>query len=124
MDFFKDVIQTMFRFYAHNGIVIFFMLGAVTSFLMSFRHPSRRNLLSFVGFLLLILSFEYQKHFTPHFYTNLVLPTADPDIDPLRYSVETGIVKSVVPIFLDISGWGSIILALLMPTRNKSKISN
>jgi len=119
MEFFKDIVQTMFRFYAHNGIIIFFMLGVLTSLLMSLRYPSRRNFLSFVGFLLLILSFEYQKHFTPHFYTNLVLPTADPELDPLRYSVETGIIKSVVPIFLDITGWGAIILALLMPTRHK-----
>lgn len=110
----SNLISTFFSFYAHNGPVIFYGLGIVFAFLFLIARPKRRYVAALLGFLLLLFSFEYQKHFTAHFNSHLVMQLTDPKLQAEEYGLLSRFFNQLLPIGLDIGGWFLLFLALFL----------
>lgn len=58
----QNILYTIFFLFLHNGIAIFFAFGIAVSVIWALIKPSRSAVFSIVGFSLLLLGFEYNKH--------------------------------------------------------------
>ena len=58
----QNILYTIFFLFLHNGIAIFFAFGIAVSVIWALIRPSRSAVFSIVGFSLLLLGFEYNKH--------------------------------------------------------------
>jgi hypothetical protein len=119
-----NFLTTSFSFYAHNGPVVFSSLGSLIAIAQLLRSPSRKGVFALLGFLLLIFSFEYQKHFTNHFNSHLVLQLADPDLQSAEFSLLSRFFNQILPLALDFSGWGMLFLSLFFTSQNPAKYQN
>ncbi len=110
----SNLLNLTFNFYTHNGPLIFYGFGILLSIAQLWRKGSRNYLLTLLGFIFLVLSFEYQKHFVAHFHSHLVLQVADPDTQALEYGLANRFFKQVLPIGLDSLGWLLLYLGLFI----------
>ena len=110
---FLNLLKTVLSFFQHNGPVVFFSLGALVALLKTIHRPSRTFILIFLGFLTLIFSFEYRKHFIPQTQTHVVQQLVDPEVNARDYARTDRFFTSLFPVLLDIGGWGLIFAALL-----------
>ena len=117
MTILSNLLNTLFSLYTHNGPVLFYSLGICAAIAHLLRRPSRRAVFALLGFGLLLFSFEYQKHFVAHFHTHLVLQITDPTVQPREYSLATRVTQQVLPIAMDIVGWGMLFIALFLKQR-------
>ena len=114
-----NLITTGFSFYAHNGPVVFYGLGLALSLLFLILQPKRRFVLSLLAFAVLLFSFEYQKHFTAHFYSHIVLQLANPEAQFREYSLLARFFNQLFPMGLDFLGWGLLFLSLFIGIPSK-----
>lgn len=109
--FFQFVCAT----YVHNYEVIGFFLAALAALVALIRRPTRRHVFFFVGFLLLILHFEYYKHISDGL-RDQTLATLFADQAHYRGQWFTRVfIEHFIPLAMWAAAWGSIILALLTP---------
>jgi hypothetical protein len=99
--------------FLHNSEVFGYALASLTALLMLLKKPSRRMVFFFVGFLLLVFHFEYQKH--------IVAGLAEQTVDTIfieegnyraRWLTSVGIYH-LLPLLAWIGGWGGVLLGIL-----------
>ncbi len=109
----QGLFQLIYFTYLHNQLAIGLIIAALVALILLLKKPQRQYVFFFLGFLLLILHFEYQKH--------IVKDLADQTIATLfleegnyrfRWLTKVGLYH-LVPLIMWLLGWGSIILGLL-----------
>lgn len=101
----KNVILTGYKFFEHNSLLIFGILGLGISGLRILIRPKRRTFLFFLGFLILIFSFEYEKHLIPVFFSHLLDPVVDPSTNLQTYYLGSLFLTKILPVSSQILGW-------------------
>ncbi len=106
------IINTIFLTFLHNQYAIAFFIGAGFSFLALLIKPSRFAVLLLIGFITLLVGFEYDKH--------IIAPLQDQTLNSLGLSEAGGSASTLVvrtfqkllPVFFFTFGWGSLFLAI------------
>jgi hypothetical protein len=106
------IINTVFLTFLHNQYAIAFLLGAILSLIALLIKPSRYFVLLLIGFLTLLLGFEYNKH--------IIEPLQDQTLTSLGLedgggSAGTLVIRTfqkLLPILFFTIGWGSIFIAI------------
>jgi len=106
-------IVTFYSFYDHNALVFYLGLIFLMIVVRMFMKPSKYYVLLAVGFLILIFSFEYQKHFIPHFFSHLLNPIVDSKTHARTYKYSSLFLSRIFPMLLDFLGWFLVVVALL-----------
>ncbi|MDO5561159.1 MAG: hypothetical protein Q4G02_00040 [bacterium] len=117
----QGLFQLIYFTYLHNQLAIGLALAALVSLFILIKKPARRYVFFFIGFILLLLHFEYQKH--------IVQDLAEQTISTLfleeghyRWRWFTKVtLYHLTPFLLWLAGWGSVILGILNPRFNKKE---
>lgn len=108
----QGLFQLIYFTYLHNQLVIGLALACLASLFLLIKKPQRRYVWFFIGFLILILHFEYQKH--------IVKDLADQTIATLfleegnyrwRWLTKVGLYH-LTPLLLWLGGWASVVAGI------------
>lgn len=109
----QGIFQLIYFTYLHNELVIGLFLALLASIICLIKKPTRQLVFFLLGFLCLILQFEYQKH--------IVQGLAEQTIATLfleeghyrgRWLTQVAIYH-LVPLLLWLAGWGCVILGII-----------
>jgi len=107
----------------HNFIAIFFFLGIIISTIFALFKPKRAFILFMIGFSLLLLGFEYQKHIKDALYvqtkTSII---TERESYRLERIISVSILK-VAPVVLETMGTLSILIGTVLLITPKYKKS-
>ncbi len=121
----QNLINTIYLLFTHNYIAFAYLTGLVISAILSLYRPSRFITFILLGFLILLFSFEYDKHIINSFreQTLTSLITSQP-----HYKLEkiiNLIVSEAFPVIFYILGWSLIFFAIVYEAlKAKKKNSN
>ena len=113
----------VFRFlsntYIHNQLVIGLALALVAAFVALYRQPSRQHIYFFIGFLVLILHFEYQKHIVADLADQTLFALFEAEAHYRGRWLTKVFLYHLVPFLLWLLGWGSVVLGILNLRRRR-----
>lgn len=114
-----SLITTIYLTYQHNQVALAFFAGILISITLAIIRPSRINVALIVGFILLLLGFEYDKHIAEPLLdqtlNSLSVEGASSKLNKLvSYSI-----SFLIPIFMYIFGWGLVFLSISMLSLRK-----
>ena len=102
----------------HNSQAIAYFVGIVITLALQFKKPNHKNLLFFVGFLVLLLNFEYQKHFIDPFLEQTVQAVLEQGATATRFQrIANFFFQKFVPLISYLVGWGSIFIAMIFGSK-------
>jgi hypothetical protein len=117
----QNLAITAYLLFSHNYIAFVYLGGLAISILLSILRPSRFSVLILLGFLILLFSFEYDKHLIVPF-RNQTLKSLITEIPHYKLQkVINLIISEILPIFFYTLGWGFIYLAIIIEGLKKSK---
>ena len=109
-----EIIFTVNSFLNHNLPLVVY--GALTflALLLTVLKPSRTTLFLFLGFLLLTLNFEYEKHLLAKIIRDMVDLMFPSGTRFTKYTFIRLFLENVIPLTLSLVGWGLIALSVLL----------
>lgn len=108
----QGLFQLIYFTYLHNQLVIGFLLAFLASLFLLIKKPERRQVWFLLGFLILILHFEYQKHIVQDLADQTISTVfLEEGNDKWRRLTKLALYH-FTPFVLWLSGWTSIILGL------------
>lgn len=110
-----NFLQFICATYVHNYEVIGFSVACLAALISLIRRPTRRQVFFFVGFLLLILHFEYYKHISDGLRDQTLATLFLEEPHYRGRWLTTVFIEHIIPFSLWLVGWGNIILAILEP---------
>lgn len=108
-----SLTNTMYMFLSHNWPLVLFGFLSIFFLFLSIIKPSKNFILLFIGFALLAIEFEYQKHLFTKIQTDmidLIFPEARRF---WKYRLVILFLKRGVPLGLKTLGWLSILWAFI-----------
>lgn len=115
----KGLFDLMYFTWLHNSEALAYFAGCILTLFLQFKKPSRTYLLLFIGFLLLLLQFQYLKHIVEPLEQQTLQTVLQQGSQGLRFSRITSIVlNKIIPIGLYLGGWGSIFWAIIKKNSN------
>lgn len=102
---------TTSSFLVHNLPLVVFGGLAILSLLLLILKPSRFSTLLFIGFLLLAINFEYEKHLYIKIKTDMLDLIFPEGTRFTKYSVINYALLYLIPFFMTFGGWIAVILA-------------
>ncbi len=108
----QGLFQLIYFTYIHNQLLIGLAVALISSLLLLLKKPQRRYVWFLLGFLFLIIHFEYQKHIVKDL-TEQTIATLFLEEGYYRGRWLTRVaLYHLVPFLLWLAGWGNIILGL------------
>jgi len=102
----------------HNSEAIAYFIGCVLTLVLQFIKPRRLNLLFFIGFLLLLLEFQYVKHIVEPLEQQTLQTVLQQGASGIRFQKITGIfLEKLVPFGLYLGGWGAIFTGIWLGSK-------
>lgn len=109
----QNIIVTMYLLFSHNYIAFAYLLGLVIGIVLSLYRPSLFSTFVFLGFAILLFSYEYDKH--------IISALRDQTIQSLitvrqHFKVQRIIdvvISEILPILFYVVGWFFLYLALI-----------
>ena len=117
----QNIITTIYLLFSHNYIAFAYFLGLILSIALAIYKPSRFTTFAFLGFAILLFSFEYDKHIisglreqtirslitvTPHFRLSRMLDL---------------VISDLLPVLFYVLGWAFIYLSIIYAARKMHK---
>lgn len=120
-DLTQNIFVTIYLLFSHNYIAFAYFTGLIIAVIMSVKWPSRFSTFSFLGFAILLFSYEYDKHIIEGFrqQTMRSLITLQPHFRLQRLINVT--ITEILPIFFYAAGWAFIYLAIIHAARKLGK---
>jgi len=109
----SNFFTTLYSFYSHNAPLIFYGLIITILFIKLLIKPTRFTSLLLLGFGILLFNFEYDKHLFAQIkshWLDLVFPEGTRFT---KYNFARVFLEKMLPIVLDIAGWGIIVFTFL-----------
>lgn len=120
----QGLFQLIYFTYLHNQLAIGLLVAALVSLFLLIKKPSRRYIFFFLGFLLLLFHFEYQKHIVQDL-AEQTIATLFLEEGHYRWRWLTKVsIYHLAPFLLWLSGWGGVILGLIDPSFEQKKKLN
>lgn len=118
----RGLIHTIYLTFSHNSIVFAYATGFAVSAGLSLWKPSRFTFLTLLGFLLLAVGFEYDKHLVgPLVRQTLESVVGDPGNYIRTTKLITIVLGEVVPVVFFVIGWLFVFLAMGEGARRSKK---
>lgn len=117
----QNTIVTVYLLFTHNYLVFAYFLGLIVSIFIAMIRPSRFIIFMLLGFAILVLSFEYDKHlivpFREQTLRSLITTTPHYRLQKLINLV----VSEIIPMLLYLLGWLFIYGAMIVGALKKEK---
>ncbi|KKS97543.1 MAG: hypothetical protein UY21_C0006G0001 [Microgenomates group bacterium GW2011_GWA1_48_10] len=109
----QNIFVTLYLLFSHNYIAFAYLTGLVIGILLSLYRPSRFATLIFLGFSVLLFSFEYDKHLIAAFreQTLISLITVNPHFRLQR--LVNLFISELLPVIFYVTGWGILFAAIV-----------
>lgn len=118
----RGLIDLAYFTWLHNAEAIAYLAGAILMLYLQFRTPRRVYLILFVGFVLLLIQFEYVKHIVEPLQEQTLQTVLQQGASGLRFQKLTSFfLEKLIPFGLYLAGWGSIFGGIWLGTRSASK---
>ncbi|NMB56762.1 hypothetical protein GYA19_02375 [Candidatus Beckwithbacteria bacterium] len=119
----QGLFNLVYFTWLHNSEVIAYALLCVLILIFQFVRPKRSNLLFFVGFLALLIQFEYVKHIAIPLQEQTLQTVMEQGAAAVKFQKLTDIFfQKLLPLGLYLFGWGSVALAIFFNSqKNKEK---
>jgi len=106
----------------HNSEAIAYFIGCVITLVLQFIKPRRLNLLFFIGFLLLLLEFQYVKHIVEPLEQQTLQTVLQQGASGARFTKLTGIfLEKLIPFGLYLGGWGAILSGIWIGNKKRAE---
>ncbi len=117
----QNIMVTVYLLFSHNYIAFAYFTGLIISIILSIKWPSRFSTYSFLGFAILLFSYEYDKHIIEGLRQQTLrsLITLQPHLRFQRLISVT--ITEILPILFYIAGWAFIYLAIIHAARKLGK---
>lgn len=108
----QNIIVTLYLLFSHNYEAIAYFMGLIISIGLALYRPSRFTTFAFLGFAILLFSFEYDKHIIVGLREQTVssLITVTPHFKLQR--ILNLLISDLFPVLFYITGWFFIYLAI------------
>lgn len=106
------ILGTIYAIWLHNNLAIGLVLGIGISALLLIFKPKRRLVFFLLGFILLLLQFEYQKHFGKALEEQTINSVILQGESLRAKSVMEDFFQKLIPFVLWLGGWGMVFLGL------------
>ncbi|MFA5136358.1 MAG: hypothetical protein WC489_03100 [Patescibacteria group bacterium] len=115
----QNIFYTLYFTIIHNGVAILYFIGILISAFLSLLKPSRKHVLLLLGFSLLLLGFEYNKHILEGLREQTInaLITIQ-EHNKVRRLINIFYLKAL-PLFLPVTGWVFIVAAIYLHVKGK-----
>ena len=108
------LLSTIYTIWLHNNLAIGLILAIGISALLLIFKPKRRLVFFLLGFILLLLQFEYQKHFGKALEEQTINSVILQGKSLRARSVMEDFFQKLIPFVFWLSGWGLIFLGIIM----------
>ena len=117
----QNIIVTLYLLFSHNYIAIAYFSGMILGIILSIYRPSRYAVFVFLGFAILLFSYEYDKHIIVGLREQTLrsLITITPHYRLQRF-VNLAL-SDLMPVVLYVIGWGLILGAIVYAGRKMGK---
>jgi len=106
----RGLFDLIYFTWLHNSEAIAYFAGCILTLILQFIKPRRLNLLFFIGFLLLLLEFQYVKHIVEPLEQQTLQTVLQQGASGVRFTKITGIfLEKMIPFGLYLGGWGAIL---------------
>jgi hypothetical protein len=118
----QGLVNLVYFTWLHNAEAIAYFVGCALTLYLQLKKPNRIYLLFFIGFLLLLLQFQYVKHIVVPLQEQTLHAVLQQGAQGLRFSKITSLfLNKVIPIGLYLTGWGTIFFAIVKSTKTADK---
>jgi hypothetical protein len=109
----KNTINTIYLLFSHNYIAFVYLTGILISTFLAITRPSRYAVLLLLGFIILLFSFEYDKHIIVPFREQTLksLITSTPHYK-LTKLIDI-IIADIIPIITYLAGWTLVFISII-----------
>ena|SRR3989344_6501413 len=109
----QNFAVTLYLLFSHNYIAFVYSFGVIISAFLSLKRPSRFTTLMLLGFIVLLFSYQYDKHIIEGFRQQTLnsLITITPHYRLQR--IINILIADIFPIFFYITGWGVIFVGIV-----------
>jgi len=107
------LLSTIYATWLHNNLAIGLLLAIAIAILLLIRKPKRKYVFFLIGFTLLFIQFEYQKHFGKQLEEQTVTAIIIQGEQLRAKSILEDFFQKLIPFSLWLAGWGAIILGIL-----------
>lgn len=105
----------------HNAEAIAYFSGCVITLGLQFIQPRRIYLLFFVGFLLLLLEFQYVKHIVEPLEAQTLQTVLQQGASGFKFQKLTSFfLEKLVPLSMYLVGWGCIFWGIYFKSKNST----
>ncbi len=117
----QNIFYTVYFTVSHNFAAFIYLAGIIVSLIFALIKPTRKSIFFLLGFIILLFSFEYNKHILEGLreQTLNALITIQ-EHNKVRRIINVITLKAL-PVLLPITGWGLIGLATFLHFSKKKK---
>ena len=108
------LLATVYATWLHNNLALALVLGMVLMAGLVLWRPKRKLMFFFLGFLLLLLQFEYQKHFGKALEQQTVNSVILQGEHLRARSVMEDVFQKIIPFLLWLAGWSLVFLGAVL----------
>lgn len=119
----QGLFQLLYSTFLHNSEALALLVGVGLTLVLLFLKPKRNYLLFFVGFLFLLLRFEYLKHVAdPLAQQTIGVVVTQQGFQRTRRLIDI-FINDLIPLLMYFIGWGSLFLGILFSRGLNRKIT-
>lgn len=107
------ILSTIYATWLHNNLVIALVLLMLVAAVGLILRPKRKFVFFFLGALLLVLEFEYQKHFGKSLEEQTINSVILTGGHVQTKSILEDFFSKMIPFSLWVAGWGLVILGMI-----------
>jgi hypothetical protein len=108
------LLSTIYATWLHNNLAIALFLGIVLAVVNLVIKPRRKFVFLLIGFILLLLQFEYQKHFAAALEQQTVNSIILQGEHVRAKSFLEDFFQKLIPFGMWIAGWGMVFLGMVV----------
>jgi hypothetical protein len=109
----SGILTTLYNTWLHNSLAIALVVGILLTAILLIMKPKRRLVFFLIGFLLLLLEFEYRKHFGKALEEQTIRAVLIEGESLRARGVLEDLFSKAVPFLLWLGGWGLVFLGVI-----------
>jgi hypothetical protein len=118
-DLSQNIVHTIYLTFAHNYILLAYLIGLAISVMMALKKPSRYATLLILGFAILAFSFEYDKHIIDGLREQTINSLITVQQHNKVQKLTTTLITDVAPLVFYIGGWVVLFIAIFLGNKNQ-----